>query len=537
MESISRRRLLQSGFVAAATLSLGPTFWRDALAAVPPAQPGAGPYGPLLAADANGIQLPAGFTSRVIAQSNQLGPGHRLRVPDLPRRRGHVQDRRRLDPRRELRGRGQGRRRVGDPLRQQREHHRPPTASSAARARTAPAGRRRGGPGCRARRSPTATSGSAIRPGPRPRSRARRWARSSTRPRAWTRSTSSVYLSEDIDGGGLYRFTPTVYPDLSAGVLEIACGRAQAVVVEDGAEPRPAGRGNADARAGRRTRSSSARGEGMWFDSGFVYLATTTDETIHAYDTLTADDRDHLPGSPTSPGPVVLKGVDNVVGSRSGDIFVGEDSYDGDPDAMDVCIITAEPSRSPASSSSPAPGTSCRAQSETVGIAFDPSGRRMYVGSQRFDDARDRLRDHAARSGRRTRGRHAPVAPRPRPRRRRRPAPAPAPLGLDIAKKISISNAVQEGPGGRLHARQGLDRAGADHRADHAEGPPQDGHAGDAHAQARAAATRCCASSPARRWRSSCAPAASALTATVEVRITTPGAAAQTFKRSVSLRP
>src|SRR5688500_19713553 len=33
--------------------------------------PGAGPYGPLQAVDANGVQLPAGFTSRVVAVTGQ----------------------------------------------------------------------------------------------------------------------------------------------------------------------------------------------------------------------------------------------------------------------------------------------------------------------------------------------------------------------------------------------------------------------------------------------------------------------------------
>ena len=70
MSALTRRRFLQTGLAAAASVSFGPGFWRDALA-VPPAQPGAGPYGPLRAPDANGIMLPQGFTSRVIAKSGQ----------------------------------------------------------------------------------------------------------------------------------------------------------------------------------------------------------------------------------------------------------------------------------------------------------------------------------------------------------------------------------------------------------------------------------------------------------------------------------
>src|SRR3954462_12006660 len=53
---------------AAAALDIG--FWQGALAGASPL-PGPGPYGDLLAADANGVQLPPGFTARVIGRSNQ----------------------------------------------------------------------------------------------------------------------------------------------------------------------------------------------------------------------------------------------------------------------------------------------------------------------------------------------------------------------------------------------------------------------------------------------------------------------------------
>ena len=47
----------------------------------------AGPYGALQAADANGIQLPAGFTSRLIGTTGPAGRRHRLRVALRTRRR------------------------------------------------------------------------------------------------------------------------------------------------------------------------------------------------------------------------------------------------------------------------------------------------------------------------------------------------------------------------------------------------------------------------------------------------------------------
>jgi hypothetical protein len=67
---------------AAAGLSLAP--WRSAHAG-PPVVTGPGPYGALLDPDANGIRLPAGFTSRVLARALEpvAGTGHLWhRAPD-----------------------------------------------------------------------------------------------------------------------------------------------------------------------------------------------------------------------------------------------------------------------------------------------------------------------------------------------------------------------------------------------------------------------------------------------------------------------
>jgi secreted PhoX family phosphatase len=70
---MDRRTLLRSTVVGAGGLALPFTAWSAAYAG--PAQNATGPYGPMRAADANGIQLPAGFTSQVIARSGQAVPG------------------------------------------------------------------------------------------------------------------------------------------------------------------------------------------------------------------------------------------------------------------------------------------------------------------------------------------------------------------------------------------------------------------------------------------------------------------------------
>src|SRR5688572_33018929 len=69
---MDRRSFVRSGLAAGAALSFGTSFWRTVLADV---QPGPSPYGPLQAPDANGLRLPAGFTSRVIARADEPVPG------------------------------------------------------------------------------------------------------------------------------------------------------------------------------------------------------------------------------------------------------------------------------------------------------------------------------------------------------------------------------------------------------------------------------------------------------------------------------
>lgn len=66
---MKRRNFLRAAVVGAGVTAFGNRLSGAALAA--PAQNGPSPYGALQAADANGIQLPAGFTSRVIARSGQ----------------------------------------------------------------------------------------------------------------------------------------------------------------------------------------------------------------------------------------------------------------------------------------------------------------------------------------------------------------------------------------------------------------------------------------------------------------------------------
>ena len=125
------------------------------------------------------------------------------------------------------------------------------------------------------------------------------------------------------------------------------------------------------------------RGEGIWYDRGHVYLATTGDSRIWSYNVKTKRMRTiYDPAELTSPP---LTDVDNIAVHRSGDLFVCEDN--GAPDAYDIGIITRNPNRRVARFAKLTgpehgdPGSG--AASETAGVCFSPDGRRMYFASQR----------------------------------------------------------------------------------------------------------------------------------------------------------
>jgi uncharacterized protein len=123
------------------------------------------------------------------------------------------------------------------------------------------------------------------------------------------------------------------------------------------------------------------RGEGLWHDSGFVYISTTADNKVHEYNTVLERievlyDGEKLAGDP-------LSDVDQMTASPSGDVFVCEDNGGDDP--LDICIITpeGEVSRFLKVTGPQHTGAGGTLSSELTGVAFDPSGKRMYFSSQR----------------------------------------------------------------------------------------------------------------------------------------------------------
>ena len=363
---LSRRQFVGSGALAAAAFAFGPSFWRDAVAA--PAAPGAGPYGPLNPPDANGLMLPDGFRSREIARSGSAVGGYPWHVfPD-----------------------GQASFATGDGgwiLVSNSE-------SSAAQGGGASA--IEFGPDGSVRRAYRILGGTDrnCSGGPTPWGTylsCEEWdggqvwecdpqgrAAAVLRPAMGTFTHESacvdpvgkrVYMTEDEDDGRLYRFTPTDYPDLSSGVLELATvGSDAGVSWQTVPDPSAISTPTREQVTGTRF----AGGEGMWFDSGIVYFTTKKDNKVHAYDTrsgryeLIYDEATH----PDSP----LSGLDGLTVSRSGDLYLCEDGDD-----LDVCMITPDRVVSRFLKLTGAP----HADSELTGVAFDPSGERLYFSSMR----------------------------------------------------------------------------------------------------------------------------------------------------------
>jgi uncharacterized protein len=369
VRAIRRRDFLASGLVALGAAALGPGVWRQALGAE--AKPGRSPYGPLQDPDANGLMLPRGFTSRVIAIGGLplLGTtyvwhtfpdgGATFRTKDG----GWI-----YTSNSEVPG-GLG---GAGAVRFDRDGE----VVDAYPILTGTSTNCAGGP------TPWGTWVSCEE-----HDEGRVWECDpygekepvvheamgvfSHESAAVDPVRKQVYLTEDEPDGRFYRFTPTRYPDLSKGRLEVA-------QVLDGGRtrwrrvPDP----SASATPTRMQVRGSKRfngGEGTWYDAGIVYFTTKNDDRVWTYDTRSARMSILYDGRALANPP--LLGVDNVmVAKSSGDLFVAEDGDD-----LDIVMITQD---RVVARFLKLTGNQHFA-SELAGPALDPSGKRLYFSSQR----------------------------------------------------------------------------------------------------------------------------------------------------------
>lgn len=181
-----------------------------------------------------------------------------------------------------------------------------------------------------------------------------------------------LYLTEDEPDGRLYRFTARHHGDLRSGLLEAARVDGKAVTWIEIPDP---------AATAQPTRLQVPEttpfqgGEGIWWTDGAITFVTKRDHKVWRLDT----EREcisvlHDALAPGSNG--VLGEPDNVTVTDRGDVFITEDQGTD----QQVVLVTRKGKVLPVLQLAGHPG------SELSGIAFSPSGRRMYISSQRGTD-------------------------------------------------------------------------------------------------------------------------------------------------------
>ena len=365
---------MTSAVAVGGALALGPAFLREALAAN--AVAGASPYGPLQPPDALGLMLPPGFTGREIARGGRVVGGY-------PWHFGSD-------------GQATYRTNAGGWILVSNSETPAPTGGGSSAIRFAPDGtierayRILAGTNLNCAGGPTPwgtwlsceehpggmvweADPAGILPAlPRP-----ALGNFAHEAAAVDPVHEHVYLTEDEGDGCFYRFTPVVYPGLTAGLLEVAA------VASDGTVAwHPVPDPNI-VTAGKPTRQQVPQathfngGEGLWYDDGIIYFTTKGDRKVWAYDTdtlvlETIYDRSQAPDAS-------LDAVDNVTVAASGDVYVCEDGGN-----MEIGIITPPGPDSPAVVAPFLRLTGAQhAKSEMAGVVFDPSGTRLYFASQR----------------------------------------------------------------------------------------------------------------------------------------------------------
>ncbi len=182
---------------------------------------------------------------------------------------------------------------------------------------------------------------------------------------------SHLYLTEDEMNGGLYRFIPAnALPDLSTGCLQIA-----QVSNQDGAMyvtwldvPDPLAIVT-PTRYQLLAATEFNGGEGIAWHDGSVYFTTKGDNRVWRYDTH-EEQLSIIYDVATAVTPH-LSGVDNITITASGDVLVAEDGGD-----MQIVLLTH------AGQALPIVQIVGQDLSEICGPAFDPSYQRLYFSSQ-----------------------------------------------------------------------------------------------------------------------------------------------------------
>ncbi len=183
-----------------------------------------------------------------------------------------------------------------------------------------------------------------------------------------------VYLTEDSYDSRLYRFAPNRAGDLGAGRLQAAKVATSGAVTWVDVSPTSPYRGKETA--------VFARGEGAWIFADVLYFTTTGDDRVWALD-LRRQVLSVIYDGVVQGGP--LNSPDNItVHARTGDLFVAEDG-------ADLQLVQFRRQSGGVWSATPFLQLVGHDGSEVTGPVFSPDGRKLYVTSQRGMDGKTGL--------------------------------------------------------------------------------------------------------------------------------------------------
>ncbi len=364
---MERRTILRASVVGAGAAAFSGALWHRAFGAV--AQPGPSPYGDLLPADANGIQLPAGFTGRVVARSRRRVAGYVWHdAPDggacFADGTGWIYVSNSEMP---LVGGASAMRFGADG-----------TILSAYRILAGTnvncaGGATPWGTWLSCEEVPLGRVFETWPGGGRAGAERTRMGRFKHEAAACDPDRRVVYLTEDETDGCFYRFVPDTWGDLRTGQLQVLCA-------DNNVTSGPVTWRNIPDRDGfpvfTRWQVSAAKhfngGEGCWYEAGVCYFTTKGDNRVWAHDAVNQTIDLAYDDSLVPAGAAPLTGVDNITGATSGDLYVAEDGG-----TMEINIIT------PGGVVAPVLRILGQDLSEITGPAFSPDGRRLYFSSQR----------------------------------------------------------------------------------------------------------------------------------------------------------
>ncbi|MDQ0842676.1 alkaline phosphatase PhoX [Streptomyces sp. V1I6] len=365
---MERRSFLRGAVVGTSAAAFGFTLWQGAASAAP-AQPGPGPYGALGPADGNGIQLPAGFTSRVIARSGQRVGSTSYTWHNAPDGGACYSDgtgwiyvsNSEINPsggasavRFSSTGAITGAYRILSNTRQNCAGGKTPWNTWLSCEEVSL--------GYVYEADPYGVNGSVQRPA---------MGRFKHEAAAADPVRKVIYLTEDESNGCLYRFVPTTWGNLSSGTLQVLkAGTATSGSFTWANVPDPDGSPTVT-----RDQVSGAKrfngGEGCHYANDTVWFTTKGDNRLWQLNLL-ANTYELAYDDSLVTGTAPLTGLDNVTGTASGDLFVAEDGGN-----MEICVIT------PADVVAPFLRVNGQSSSEICGPAFSPDGTRLYFSSQR----------------------------------------------------------------------------------------------------------------------------------------------------------